>query len=269
MIESFRQWVSRVLRVPDAPTPPAGDPGSFLSFRAGEKYLLYKRLLWGIGQLAALAGILGGLIIPTLIGWNPGDDGIAGIGFRWDWWAAGGILTATLFVPQAVFSYAALRLDYDLRWYILSDRALRIRQGVFVVQEQTLTFANIQSIEVKRNIIQRLLGLADVEVRTAGGGDGDSGPGKTKGYESHRGVLRGVADGPRIRDTIQERVRRYRSAGLGDPDDDAQTAGESVGHSDHGSPRDPAAADSRAVSAARDLLQEVRLLRRDLGGDCA
>ncbi len=121
---------------------------------------------------------------------------------------------------------------------------------------------------MRRNIIQRVLGLTDVEVRTAGGGDGAPTGGKKKGYDSHRGVLRGVADGPRIRDTIRERVRRYRSAGLGDPEDEAGTVhGEVVESGKDVTSADSTAVDSAAVAAARDLVREMRLLRKDLGGD--
>jgi len=262
MIDRYRRWVTRLMRVPEEPDAPAGDPTSVRIFRAGPSYLSYKRTVWGLGQLAALVGLLAGILIPRQIGWDPGGVDVGDLDLAF-WMITTG--AAVIFVPQAVFSYAVIRLDYDLRWYILTDRALRIRQGVVVVREQTLTFANIQEIEVKRNLIQRLLGLSDVEVRTAGGGGAGPGGRTKKGYASHQGILRGVADGPGIRDAIRDRVRRYRSAGLGDPDD--EEGAQPQGGAGLGATSGTGPTSSRiqgALSAAREVGEEVRGLRSDL-----
>lgn len=246
------------MRVPESPEAPPGDPDSVVSFRAAPKYLTYKTVVWALGQSAALLGILAGFFLPLwLEGDLPGFGGSLGV---FGILASGALF---LFLPQAALSYAVLHLDYDLRWYILTDRALRIREGVLVVREQTLTFANIQEIEIKRNPIHRMLGLSDVEVRTAGGGSRR--PGSQKGgQETHRGVLRGVADGAGIRDRIRERVKRYRTAGLGDPDDR-----DGVGRPEETRPGTPMESashrDRRDVTeAARELAREVRGLRHHL-----
>src|SRR5690606_2799937 len=91
------------------------------------------------------------------------------------------------FVGQAIFSLAVLRFDFDMRWYILSDRGLRIREGILTVREKTMTFANIQNIAIRQNPIQRLFGIYDVEVRSAGGGAGDA-----------HGAARSSADSPHL-----------------------------------------------------------------------
>src|ERR1700722_10036844 len=76
-----------------------------------------------------------------------------------------------VFVASIPITYFLQRLNYEMRWYIVTDRSLRIRSGVVWLREMTMTFANIQGIRVSANPIEGLLGLADVEVQSAGGGD--------------------------------------------------------------------------------------------------
>jgi hypothetical protein len=163
----------------------------------------------------------------------------------------GGII---LFLFQIPVTYAMVRLDYELRWYIVTDRSLRIRSGLTTVQESTMSFANVQQVIVSQGPLQRLLGLADVRVQSAGGG-GD--PEQHKGGDSlHTGVFHGVANATEIRDLILERLRLFRAAGLGDPEDRLATTPAAP-------PPLPASADS--LAAARELLAEARALRASLG----
>ena len=67
-------------------------------------------------------------------------------------------------------TYVIRRLDYEMRWYLVTDRSLRLRHGVWNVTESTMSFANVQQVMMTRGPVQRLLGLADVKVQSAGGG---------------------------------------------------------------------------------------------------
>lgn len=83
-----------------------------------------------------------------------------------------------------------------------------------------MTFANIQNVRIEQGPLQRMLGIADVQVRTAGGGgkasnEEEHGGGK----DMHIGYFRGVADAGAIRDAVLERLRKHADSGLGDPDD--------------------------------------------------
>jgi uncharacterized membrane protein YdbT with pleckstrin-like domain len=110
------------------------------------------------------------------------------------------------------------------------------------VHEITTTFANIQEVRLSSGPLQKFLGLADVEVHSAGGGGGK------KGSEGgHVAAFEGVDNAPEIRDFILERLRHYRDSGLGEKD----TAHASV--SDEGS-----------VTAAQAVLTEVRALRESM-----
>ena len=46
---------------------------------------------------------------------------------------------------------------------------------MFKVQEKTMTFSNVQNVSIRQGPMQRLFGIADLEVRTAGGGSSSDG----------------------------------------------------------------------------------------------
>lgn len=157
-----------------------------------------------------------------------------------------------IFVFQMFVTYAIVRLEFEQHWYIVTDRSLRIRTGIVRLQESTMSFANIQQVEIRQGPLQRLLGLADVCVRSAGGGDPTAGA-KGHGPEEslHMGVFGGVANAVEIRDLILARLRKFREAGLGDPDD-ARSAHQAPA-SEH--------PEGAAIEAAGQLLAEARALR--------
>lgn len=161
-----------------------------------------------------------------------------------------------VYFVQIPITYAIARLDYELRWYIVTDRSLRIRSGLASVQESTMSFANIQQVVLSQGPLQRLLGLADVRVQSAGGG-GDK-PEYGQGDSLHTGVFHGVENAVEIRDLIQERLRAFRQAGLGDPDDphsSSRTAAWTTATS---------TSSDDALAAAHELLHETRALRQAL-----
>jgi membrane protein YdbS with pleckstrin-like domain len=79
-------------------------------------------------------------------------------------------LAIATFLLSLPLTYGLARLEFEQHWYIVTDRSLRIRTGVLSLSESTMSFANLQQVEVKQGPFQRLLGLADVRVRSAGGG---------------------------------------------------------------------------------------------------
>jgi hypothetical protein len=163
-----------------------------------------------------------------------------------------------LFLFQFFVTYAIVRLEFEQHWYIVTDRSLRIRTGVLRLQESTMSFANLQQVEIRQGPLQRFLGLADVCVRSAGGGDPVKGP-KGHGEEAslHLGVFQGVANAVEIRDLILERLRKFREAGLGDPED-ARAALAA---------RHKAPVGRSLTDAMAELLGEARALRRAAAED--
>jgi hypothetical protein len=162
-----------------------------------------------------------------------------------------------LYLVQIPVTYALARLDYELRWYIVTDRSLRIRAGLTSVQETTMSFANVQQVGVSQGPLQRLLGIADLRVQSAGGGGGGGDHEKGGGDSLHTGVFHGVDNAGDIRDLILERLRLFRETGLGDPED--------ARHASEATSAPPATVGPDALAAAQELLQEARALRKSLG----
>ncbi|MBC7368594.1 MAG: PH domain-containing protein, partial [Undibacterium sp.] len=154
-----------------------------------------------------------------------------------------------------------MRLDFELHWYIVTDRSLRIRTGVLRLQEATMSFANLQPVTVTQGPLQRLLGLADVRVQSAGGGGNDEHkPGTDTSL--HTGVFHGVANATEIRALILHRLRQFRATGLGDPDDHLSLVGGVPPTRANSSPALAAAIDT--LAAAREVLHEAAALRREI-----
>jgi membrane protein YdbS with pleckstrin-like domain len=233
---TMAQWakavVLRLTYVPAEPQVPEGAEESVCVFNAGRNYFALRLMLWGIANAAIALGLLvtfGLSFIPTLPSlvrtiWLALEAGAVGV-----------------FVASIPITYFLQRLNYEMRWYIVTDRSLRIRSGVVWLREMTMTFANIQGIRVNANPIEGLLGLANVEVQSAGGGGSNAHRTASTG---HVAKFEGVDNAPVIRDLIVERLRVYRDSGLGEKTVEA---------------REPL-----ALSAARAVLQETRALRNSL-----
>jgi membrane protein YdbS with pleckstrin-like domain len=252
--------LERWLRVPPPPEPPAGSAESVRRFRAAPGYFRYRVLGWVAKQLGAGWGLVVGLTVIQNVPEFP-------FSFLLLYAEAVGVAG---FVLQLPFTFYLLRLDYHYRWYLVTDRSLRIREGVVQVREQTMSFANVQNLSTEQGPLQRLFGIADLKVRTAGGGGRSEGEhGETKKKDLHLGYFRGVDDAEGIRDLILARLRGLRDAGLGDPDEppgelEAEAVapiGAALGAAlGEPSPRAPVP----ALEAARELLAEARALRAAL-----
>lgn len=205
MYETLKSLLLPLLKVPSsAPAPPPGhtDAASLKIFRASPDYLRYLLFFWTIYAVIWGLGVLVGSIV-LLFALGP-------------WGAILALLLVAVSVVKVAIFYVSTRLDYELRWYILTDRSLRIREGVWIVREVTLTFANVQNVHVMQGPIQRMFGVSDVMVQTAGGGSGQK---EQPGQDAHRAMLRGLDNPQEVSHLILNLLRRYRGAGLGDRDD--------------------------------------------------
>ena len=121
-----------------------------------------------------------------------------------------------------VLAYLVIHLRYDTMWYVFSDRSMRLRRGIWLIRESTITFENVQNVKVTQGPLQRWFGIANVVVETAGGGGAHAEPGGSFGM--HSGVIEGVAHATEIRDSIMSRVRLANTAGLGDESSESPAA---------------------------------------------
>ena len=239
MLDALRSTLLRLLAVPAEPHPPDGDTGHARIFRAAPAYFNYRLVLWGVGQLGALLGLVGATVAIYFASGAVNDPMFGGTmalleGVAWG-----------VYIIQIPISLGIIRLDFEMRWYIVSDRALRVREGIISVREQTMTFANVQQVGIRQGPLQRILGIADVHVTSAGGGSSQGGEGNGLGTNMHEVFFRGVDNAPEIREAIRRRAHLHRDSGLGDPDDQYHGAEDLA----------------PALEAARGLLSEVRALR--------
>jgi len=191
----------RWFRVPEEPpTLPGGTDDAAQSFRPAEGFLRYLKFFFWFGLV-----LIDGLI---LIGW---------IAITLAWPIAGAVLALpalALAVLPDILVYIAIHLRYDTTWYVVSNRSLRIRRGIWLLHETTITYENIQNIRVTQGPLQRYFGIGDLLVETAGGGYGGEHGGGTS--IMHRGMIEGVDNAHEIRDLILSHLRKRRTAGLGD-----------------------------------------------------
>ena len=222
------------------PDPPAGSHGSVQTFRAHPNFLKLRLIVWGGGfAMGILAEVL-------MIIFMHGDEG-----------GLIGWLLLALTITGAIGKYFLIRIDYDMRYYVVTDRSLRIREGALLIHESTYTFANIQNLSVTQGPLERYLGLANLIVESAGGGgpSGGDSHGKRPFGGGHEGNLRGIANAREVRDQILLLMRRYRDAGLGDPEDVARA----VPHTAR------AGFSPAAIERLGEVLAEVRHLGEAVG----
>lgn len=194
----------RWFRVPEQPPILPVAPGERLeAFRPAPGFLRYLKLQFWIGiSLINIALMAVWIVITVLLP-------IVG--------ACLAPLVLVFIILPNVVAYIAIHLRFDTTWYVMTERSLRIRRGIWVLHETTITFENVQNVVVNQGPVQRFFGIANVVVETAGGGGGGGPHGKQPGSAgAHQGLLEGVSNAQEIRDLILRRLRRSSTAGLGD-----------------------------------------------------
>lgn len=194
-------FLARGFLVPeDPPVLPSvrGEPiRSFRPAPAFLKYLLYPSLI-GFAFVAFIL-VAGGVALAVGV-------------------PAAGLPLLALLLPVLLFWAAivvlAVHLRFDTTWYVLSDRSLRIRRGIWIIRETTITFENVQNVTVRQGPLQRFFGIADVLVETAGGGGAGQHQGGTA--PDHQGLVEGIDNAQAVRDLLTAKMRASKSAGLGD-----------------------------------------------------
>lgn len=204
MYEPLKALVLRCLHLPARPPdPPAGGYRVVQIFRASPRWLRYRFVLWWIAAGVSLFGLSIGIAV-TLIASKP----------------IGAVILFVMMLAELavlVFSWFCVRIEYDLRTYVVTDRSLRVREGAWVFKEMTLTYANVQNVQVLQGPLQRVFGIQDLRVDTAGGGGGGKHEGEGSG---HNVTLAGLENATEVRDLILSYVQvAGRGSGLGDLDD--------------------------------------------------
>lgn len=227
------------LDVPDEPPAlPVRRGEQQRSFRPAEGFLRYLKLwFWIVCLLIDIALLIAWVAILVA-----------------EWWV--GLVLAPVFlvigiVPD-VLAYIALHLRYDTTWYVMTDRSLRIRRGVWLIHETTITFENVQNVKVTQGPVQRAFGIASVLVETAGSGASSSQKNQQGASVANKGLVEGVGNAEEIRDLILARLRLSTTAGLGDEDERARARGWRRGRADGGAMWTP-----EHLAVLREIRQEI------------
>jgi len=217
----------------EPPSLPGGAHDAARSFRPSEGFLRYMKFYFWFG-LVAIDGLI-------LVAWI-----VAAVASP----LAGTLLALpalALAVLPDIVAYIAIHLRYDTTWYLVSNRSLRIRRGIWFLHETTITYENIQNIRVTQGPLERYFGIANVLVETAGGGAGSGAHGTTTA-PMHRGQIEGVDNAHEIRDLILAHLRKTRTTGLGDE------------HSPHDHEHDAPAWSAEQLATLREIRQAARAL---------
>lgn len=110
------------------------------------------------------------------------------------------LIFAAFTLPAFPIAALLLYFRYHTLRYRFDEQGVSISYGVLFRREAFLTYARIQDIHVKRNIVERWLGLGTVEVETAAGSG--SGP----------ELIQGLVEYEAVRDYLYARMRGATAA---------------------------------------------------------
>jgi putative membrane protein len=83
-----------------------------------------------------------------------------------------GAVAGVALVGLAVLAIVGYEVAYWRRYeYALTADTLDIRSGVFGRREREIPLGRIQNVDIRRNVVQRALGIAALDLETAGGGE--------------------------------------------------------------------------------------------------
>jgi uncharacterized membrane protein YdbT with pleckstrin-like domain len=139
-------------------------------------------------------------------------------------------------LPYLYFRYHTLRYTFD-------EEGIHMRVGILFRREVNLTYARIQDIHLHSGLIQRWLGLADIQVQTA------------SGSADAELVIEGFKEYEAIRDFLYTRMRGYHS-----PATTSRTETPATGARAASAVADPNAEMVSLLLTIRDELRQTRQL---------
>jgi uncharacterized protein len=108
------------------------------------------------------------------------------------------VVRAILTLPAVIITLPYLYFRYYTLRYRFDEEGIHMRVGILFRREVNITYARIQDIHLSSGLLQRWLGLADVQIQTASG---------TAGAEM---VIEGFKEFAAIRDFLYSRMRGTR-----------------------------------------------------------
>jgi len=197
----------RAFRVPyRPPVLPTRAGEQYEAFKPAKGFLRYMKFWFWFGMVIVLAAEIVGLCFGYVA-----EPFFAFIG---------GSIGGSITIATSLLAYLAIYLRFDTTWYVFNERSMRLRRGIWTIRESTITFENVQNVKISQGPVQRLFGIFDLVVETAGGGQ--SLESVHHQVADHVGLIEGVQDAKRIQQMILSKLRKSNSAGLGDEGDDEE-----------------------------------------------
>ena len=109
------------------------------------------------------------------------------------------IIRAVLTGPGLVVALPYLYFRYHTLRYRFDEEGIHMKVGILFRRETNLTYSRIQDIHLRSGLLQRWLGLANVQIQTA---SGSAGP---------ELVIEGFKEFEVIRDFLYTRMRGYQA----------------------------------------------------------
>jgi putative membrane protein len=157
----------------------------------------------------------------------------------------GTIAAPIVFLPL-YFKYHTLR-------YKLDREGVSASWGLLFRREVHLTYKRIQDIHVKRNVVERWLGIATIQVQTAAGSS------------SAELSFEGIREFDALREFLYRRMRGHEVAtGVSGTAPAAATVAGAGSPSASGSPPAPVGADADVIALLRSIQAEIEATRRAL-----
>ncbi len=134
-------------------------------------------------------------------------------------------------LPYLYFRYHTLRYTFD-------EEGIHMRVGILFRREVNLTYARIQDIHLSTGLLQRWLGLADIQIQTA------------SGSADAELVIEGFKEYEAIRDFLYTRMRGYHAPAPARPAETPAASG------------DP---NAEMIALLQTIRDELRQTRESLG----
>lgn len=144
------------------------------------------------------------------------------------------MLVALTSLIAAPFLGLYLYFRFHTMRYRFDAEGISMSWGILFHHEIVLNYSRIQDIQLRSNFVERLLGLAQIEVQTAGGGAGE------------QMTLEGLENVDEVRDFLYSRMRG------------------AAHHVDAAAPKSATKASGDLAGLLRDVAGELRAIREQL-----
>lgn len=143
-------------------------------------------------------------------------------------------ISSVLTGPGFFVMFPVLFFRYHTLHYKFDSEGITMRWGILFRKEIHLTYARIQDIHLVSGVIQRWLGLGNIQIQTA------------SGSAAAEMVIEGLTEYEELRDFIYAKMRGYKE---GESEENEENAADSG---------------NEALDILRKILEEIKISRENL-----